>query len=571
MIEPRKTYDMPGRARGPFALGMVAFTVWAISSGASVAQTAVPGGALPGQIEDQFKRQPAPRVAPPVELPAGPLPALPDDARKIEFAVTEVRLEGATVLPQERIDALLAPYANRQTSLASIYELAERLTSEYRNSGYVLTRVIVPEQRITDGRVKLVAIEGYLDQVLIEGAKPAQAGLLQAYADRIKASRPLRAEVLERYLLLMNDLSGAYAQAVVRASPAGVGAAELLIQFSSRSVDASLEVNNRGSHALGPVNLVADVLWHSPLGAFDELHAAVATTPNDELQFVSVGYSVPVGSDGLSVGVSGSLARAHPDVGPGLDVRTRSASGQLNASYAALRSRTRNLYLRAALTWLDGRTEISGLPLTNDKVRSVRLGMSFDLTDRWLGVNSAELDLVQGLNVAGATRSDAVDSSRVGASPTFRKLTVYAARLQSVVPQVDLLAAVSAQYAREKLFPSEQFGFGGGTFGRAYEASELLGDSGAALKLELRYAGSTASPVWRAYTVYGFYELGKVWRRDPINQPARDSAADAGLGVRFNLLTHLSGYVEAAKPLTRDADQHHDRGARLSGALRWTF
>lgn len=530
----------------------------------------MPGAAQPGQIEQPFKREPGPRMTVPLDLPAVPA-QLPDQARQIRFAVQEIVLEGSETTRPPGADTLLQSLSGQETSLADIYALAEKLTALYRNQGLVLSRVLVPEQRITYGRVRLVAVEGYIDDIVIDGASAQQHSRLQQYADRIKASRPLRADVLERYLLLMNDLAGSYAQAILRASPAGMGAANLIIRFSSRRSDASAEINNRGSKALGPINLVASGSIYSLLTPFDEFRASIAATPNDELQFISAAYDVPLGFEGLTAGASASVARAHPDVGSTIDIQTRSASADVHATYPLLRSRSQNLYVHGALAWLDGRTEVNSLPLTKDRVRSLRLGLSYDQTDRWLGINTANFDVVQGLNIGGATKSGASDSSRAGTAPDFNKITLYGARLQSLGQRVDLLAAVSGQYSHSKLLPSEQFGFGGATFGRVYDASELLGDSGAALKFELRYAGTSAGTTLRAYTIYGFYELGTVWRHDPINQKSRESAADAGLGVRFNLLQNLSGYVELATPLTRDVNAYNDRRTRGFAALRWTF
>lgn len=534
---------------------------------ACVAQTVLPGGTQPGRLEQPFARPPEPRPAPQPDIQLGTDLPLPDEANRIRFTVKGLTLEGTTALNRREVDALFGNYAGREVSLAEIYALADKLTAHYRNLGYVLTRVLVPEQRIVDGRLKLVAVEGYVDRVVFEGATPAQVARLQPYAERLKFSRPLTAQVLERSLLLMNDLSGSHARAIVRASTAGQGAADLVIQFSARAFSASAEVNNRGSRTLGPVTMLGHMQWHSPIGRFDELRFALAATPNDELRFASLGYSIPLGSDGLNLALSTSSARAHPELEGGIDVRTRSTSGALKLSYPVQRSRSRNFYLHGGLTSQDGRTEVSGLPLTRDVVKTFRLGAAYDSTDAWVGINTIELEWVRGLDVGNATQANAADSSRVGAPPDFSKTTLYLARLQSLRVRWDLLAAVTAQASSSKLFSSEQFGFGGASFGRAYDASELLGDTGAAVKLELRYA----MPVWSSATLYGFCEAGRVRRRDPQNQPERESAADFGAGLRFGFGQHLGGYLEVAKPATRDSEHSNDRKARVFAAVRASF
>ena len=57
----------------------------------------------------------------------------------------------------------------KQVSLAELVDLANRLTAKYRQDGYLLTQVVVPEQSIEGGKVRLQVIEGYLEHVQIKG------------------------------------------------------------------------------------------------------------------------------------------------------------------------------------------------------------------------------------------------------------------------------------------------------------------------------------------------------------------------------------------------------------------
>src|SRR5690606_4754054 len=130
--------------------------------------------------------------------------------------------------------------------------------------------------------------------------------------------------------------------------------------FSSRPMDAHVELNNRGSRALGPWRVEADLALHSPLKRFDQARLTLASTPDEELRLASLAYEMPLGTDGLLAGLTATVARARPDIGPDADLRTRSGSAQARLSYPLWRSRSQNLYLRGTLSWLDGRTEVAG-------------------------------------------------------------------------------------------------------------------------------------------------------------------------------------------------------------------
>jgi hemolysin activation/secretion protein len=129
--------------------------------------------------------------------------------------------------------------------------------------------------------------------------------------------------------------------------------------------------------------------------------------------------------------------------------------------------------------------------------------------------------------------------------------------------------ALTGQYAFNLLPSSEEFSVGGELFGRAYDAGEIVGSSGFAGKLELRYGGTTAWPFLRKYTLYGLYEGGKVWR---VREPLFDrSLASAGLGVRTDFAKGLAGYLEVNRPLTKVVLQEQNKDDRVFAGISWAY
>lgn len=550
---------------------------WTILPPPCFAQTPpVPPGALPGQIERQFERPPAaPRPGEEIQIPAARPQAIPPGADAIRFRLASVSVEGVTVYRQEDLALLFESLIGKEVALSELFALAAQLTAKYRNDGYVLSQVVVPEQRVADGRVRLRAIEGFINDVRIEGEVAGNRALLDAYTSKIKSNRPLRVAELERYLLLMNDLPGVLAQAVLEPARDTEGGANMVITMRHRPIDAYLEVNNRGSRALGPWRLEGSITLNSPLRFYEQFRGFVATTFNNELRFGALGADVPLGTEGLRLAVDGSYSKANPEpvLSPG-QFESESWSGVVRLNYPVIRSRSQNLYVRGLFTAFSGRTAFEDVSVTDDKTRALRFGLSYDLTDRYLGVNLVDLELAQGLDIWGAKKGGELAPDRPG-KLNFTKLNLYAARLQSVAARWSVLFAVSGQYAFDPLLISEQYAFGGAVFGRAYDAAELIGDSGIAGKVELRYGSISLGNVVRGISPYVFYEVGKVWRRQASqvasNLPESASGTDAGGGVRFNVLRNLSGYIELTKPLTRDVLLEGDRDWRVFGGVRWTF
>lgn len=527
----------------------------------------------PGQIERQFTRPPQAPSAPsaPVEL-FQPTQKAPANAAAIKFTLKQIVLEGVQVYQQIALQPLYAGLLNREITFADIYALANTLTTRYRNDGYVLSQVVVPAQSVENGVVRLQAIEGYVDQVKFEGAEVEPGDLLQVYAQKIQAQRPLRAATLERYLLLMNDLPGAFVRATLIPSNTQRGAADILLQVTQNKVLGGFSIDNRGSESLGFARYMADVELNSALGLQEKIGARVATSGDKKLEFESVSYEQPLGTEGGKINLTLNRVRSTPNLANTfivLDTEVASDSATLNYLYPMLRSRSENFYVRAGLSAYDGESKLFGVRETKDNIRALRIGVNYDLADRFNGVNTFDLEYAQGLRALGASRTGDNFLSRASGRPDFSKLNLFAARLQGLSDNWSLLGAISGQYAFNDLLSPELYSYGGEQFGRGYIASELTGDHGAAMKLELRYR---LPPSWLDLsTLYGFYDVGTVRQRSPGGLAASQSAASAGAGLRFSLGQYLSGFVEFAKPLTRPRAEDGRRDTQGYAGLSLRF
>jgi hemolysin activation/secretion protein len=525
----------------------------------------LPGAVQPGQIEQQFKPEPKMRAGQPERVIAPEVDQrIPSHAKDIRFKLTKMVIEGSTVYSENEFQSIYQKHLNKEVSLLVIYQIASLLTAKYRNDGYILSRVIVPVQSIEFGEVRLKAIEGYVARVIIEGANGDWRKLVERYAEKIKKSRPLRNVVLERYLLLMNDLPGAFAQAMIRASESEPDASEMTVQFSQRKVQGGLSADNRGGEWLGPIRISADLAINSVLGLQERTALRVVSSGNDKLTFASIAHEEIIGPDGGKLNLSASMTRAKPKeiFFIPLNLETSSQTAALTYNYPLIRSRSQNLSLRGSLTAHNGKTEIFDVEDTRERIRAFRLGATYDRADSWRGINLLDIELSQGIKGFGSSDNNDIMLSRSNGRVDFTKATLYAARLQSLTRRFSVLAAVNAQYAWTDLLLSELYSFGGEQFGRAYDPSELVGDHGVAGKLELRFTDTLPFGSDYDYTFYGFYDVGIVYQRLPGGDDRSESAASAGPGLRLSLGQNVSCYAELAIPLTRDVAAEGNRDAK---------
>ncbi len=549
----------------------VAMLAGLLSAAQAIAQGVpqIPGGVEPGRLQQRFETPRTPRATQEPLLPDGEQKLPPEEAGKIRFPLRAIALRGNTVFSEADLSGLYQSYLGKEVSLADIYEIAGAITARYRNAGYVLARATPPAQRVENGAVQIVIFEGRIGKVSIEGAIPGNRKLLDAYLAKISASAPLKSDVLERYVLLINDLPGINAKAVLIPSFETPGATDLILQLNEDRWDAAATVDNRGTEFIGAVQFRLQGGVNNLLGRFERISGQTVVTQNtNELRFFDFGYVQPLGSEGALAGIAANISWSSPGASlKPFDVEGRNRSITASISHPWIRSRRKNLSFQGSFTAKNSRTDLRSSLLTEDRLRVVRAGASADFTDRFAGVNLFGLELSQGLDILHATQSGDQFRTRPGGREDFTKITGNAMRIQQITEGVRAVAGVNGQYALSQLFASEEFGYGGVPFGQAYDPSQLTGDHGFAARAELQYTAPYEHDFLRSAELYTFYDFGAVWRIDNTVREWRDSAASLGAGVRFSLGARLFGYLEAADPLTAKIPTRGDEG----GSPRFFF
>jgi hemolysin activation/secretion protein len=486
----------------------------------------------------------------------------------VSFVLNDIVVQDATAIPAAELKPIYASRLGQPVTLNGLRAIADEITAHYRNKGYILSRAVVPAgQQIQNGVVTLRIVEGFVDEVVFEGAEGQDMALLESYGQRITRERPLSNAALERYLLLMDDLTGATARGVLSPSPTTQGASRLTVNIQRKPVDANLTVDNRGSRFLGPIQTSALVATNSALGLSERIQIRGITASNfDELGFVEGTYQQPVGPEGTTLRGTASYAETRPGNGlKPLDIEGESAFFTVAARHPFLRSRKENLFGEAGLRYRDSKTDVLSTELYDDHIRSAYIGGAYDVLDGLQGINRVDLEAVQGLSVLGSNNSGDL-LSRSNADSTFTRVTGQYTRLQPLSQAISAFWGVSGQYAFDPLFASEEFALGGPAYGSAYDPAELTGDSGVATRVEMRYSDSLPEWYLDIYQLYGFYDIGRVWNRDAlVGENARASLASTGVGVRFTLTDNLAGSAEVAVPLTRDVAAEGTDGNDVRG------
>jgi hemolysin activation/secretion protein len=526
---------------------------------AQTSRDALDPGRLPLQeFRDKVTPAKPPRIVP---LPENPLQA-PSGAEKITFRISEVRISGMTVYDPDEFRPLWKAYTTKSMSLAEAYALASAITARLRNDGYILSLAYVPAQEITDGVLQIDVLEGFVSAVEVEGTSNLRDEIA-ALAQPIMAEKPTRLQTVERYLLLMNDLPGTSMEVFFKPSKRERGAATLVLKPSVRKQQFSFSSNNRGSRYFGSLQFDAQAIANTAYASAEQTTLRLSTTSEpDRLQYASVAHSLHVGSEGEKISFQGSASKNR--VGYNLKefgIAGESFSAALVYENPLIRQRKYNLNLSLSLGVRNSASEILDQQLTSETIPGITAGIAGDLYDDFQGYNTFALTVEQGVNLFGSSRNNDPKLSRADGTTNFTKFGIDLSREHFFDPKISVFSGLTAQYSPRSLLGSERFGLGGGTYVRAYDSSEITGDSGVASSLEMRYTDQTRLSWLPTYQAFAFYDAGLVYNCNPAaTENKRDGLRAFGAGVRFALGRTFTGAFELTKPVadpvatTGDAD-----------------
>ena len=489
------------------------------------------------------------------------------------FKLTDVTVEDSTVYDQADFNKIIGEFKGQDVSFSDLSRITNNMTRKYREDGYIFSRVILPPQKIQNGVVRVQAVEGRVENVEVTGEYKDRGGLIRSMANKIHSDGPTNTRDIERYLLLIDDLPGITARSFVKPSQTQ-GAGDLVIVVEQDPFEGSVTLDNRGTRFVGP--------WRGEfVGAFNSLFGihdrttlrGIVASQSEELQYGELIHEEQLFTEGLRVKGRYAITSTKPGGSiSSLGIEGDSELFDVEALYPVIRSRDLNLGINGGFTANNTTTELSGIEVGRDRIRSGRLNSTLDFTDRLRGINQFDLGLTQGLRVLDAT-SDGIGRSRANGEHDFLRFNATATRVQDLWwPGVSALVSATGQYTSDPLLASEEFTVGGAGFGRGYDSGEIAGDKGYAGLLELRYSNAVASQLLQSYQVYTFVDYGKVKNIDPVvGEAEEDSLTSAGVGVRYNLNYDLSGYLEVDKPLNKQVNAEGDDDTRVFMTLTKRF
>ena len=499
----------------------------------ALAQTAPDAGALQREAERQPRQLPKPGAQ---AVPQAPPPAA---AAAVRVSVKAFRLSGNTLISEPELQAVLAPWVGRELAFAELQQAANAVAEAYRKRGW-FARPQLPAQDVSSGIIHINILEGKLGEIRIDdGGKPlrVERGMVSnAMTARQKPGDPLNLDAMERSSNILNDMPGV-AVATILAPGQNPGESDAIVKVQDKALIAgTAQADNTGSRSTGELKLSLSLSIDNPSGKGDQI--AVSANNSEGSTYLKISYSIPVGSDGLRVGVSAS-ALTYRLVGDDFAALKSKGDAQtfgVNASYPLLRSGTQNIALAGALDRKTYYNEANQLATSKKEVHALLVSVTGDMLD---GFGNGGMTLWGGnltlgnVDLSANATNQTTDGNGPRTAGSYHKIGANIARLQRLSDKATLWASANGQVAGKNLDSSEKFALGGPSGVRAYPVMEATGDDGWLATVEGRY---NLLPDLQFST---FYDHGSI-RRDHngaytgAQTPASGALKGVGVGVSWS-------------------------------------
>lgn len=488
----------------------------------------------PPEEEDAIPAEPTP-VEAAVETQAAPAAEI----RSIEFVGAEVPLVVA-----EAAEAFIGQPASE----ANLKALAAAMSAAYARSNVALFTVVIPNQDLTTGNLKVMVGEGHIETIVLKGEVEGRSlSLVKAYAEKLRAERPLSRARLERYLSLIRDIPGLDVKSALKLGKAR-GGVILELELDYHRPRLGFSYDSRSTTLIEDGRIEAQATLPHLLREGDMTQIIGVVSPDfSSLLHIGLLHSTPLGSEGTRL----ALNYGHQETDPsGSDVSGSADTAGITLTHPIIRSYKTRLTARLSADLIDSDNSAFGSEIANEKVRSARGGLSFSNSKPRRTV-AASMVVSKGLDVLGASVMPARGEA------AYLKASGAAAWSQQLGKRMIFRLEGAGQYTKDALPVSERFSVGGQKFGRAFERGLVSADRGLAGSAELAVRPLSGDLARSELYVFGDHAAVRLLERPGFGGADIDLGS-AGAGVRVAWKDKAMLGLEAARVIDRPFPSYTD-------------
>lgn len=503
-------------------------------------------------------------------------PALAQPAPRFDIAGFQV--DGDSLLGPSRLKEVLAPFSGRSRDFADVQRALEAVEAAYAGAGWGGVQVVLPEQRLEDGIVRIRVIESRVSGIGIEGAQHFTAANVRAAAPGLQVGQSPRLREVQESLRLANENPAKQTTLVLRAG-AQEGEIDAVLRVADRPPRrVALSLDNSGNSQTGDYRVGLAYMDANVLERDHVFNAQVITSPTrtERVLVAGLGYRLPF----YGLGDSLELATGYSNVDSGVvqDLFVVRGAGSVhmaryNMNFPRWRGWEPKLSFGLDYRAYRNRAELlgSGARLLPDvTVKPASLGFSV-VARRARSETAATLGVARNLPGGDLGDGPAFEAVRQGANPHYTLWRWGVSHTASVAGDWQWRAALNGQWTRDALVPGEQYGLGGAASVRGFRDREVSSDRGHQGTLELLTPELASGASGLRLRALAFYDFGQVRRNHALpGEMLVEGISSYGLGLRAAWSEQASLRLDYGVVAQPGGSQGHGDG-RLSASLIYQF
>ena len=462
--------------------------------------------------------------------------------------VNRIELVGNTIFTEAELADLFKDYQGQEISVEQLQELRHKLSQECFDRGYVNSGVVIPDQDVVDGPVKLQLVAGTLARINVTGNQHLSSKYL---ARRIQTTihDPLHIGELEQALRLLEEnprIQQVNGQLVPGMLP-GEGYLELAIR-ETRAMHLVIDADNHRSPSIGGEELTLSFTHMNLTGHGDDLQLAFSRAGG--FGNTALAYSIPITPRDTSFyafyrqGDSDIVEEPFDQI----DIESKTRSYGVSVLHPFLKEPGRVLVGSFGIETRHSESTLLGVPFSfsagdrEGKSNTTALYAGVEWTSRSLNQVLALRGIMRrGLESLGATINE---QGPDGEFTSFFGQFQYARSLDTRGDE--LLVRSTAQWAASPLLSIEKLPVGGFNSVRGYRENQFVRDNGILASVEFRIPIRPQRPVSRLFQPANlrfapFLDFGRSWDADGLlSTPGSKQIYSIGLGLLWNPIPGLS-------------------------------
>lgn len=535
---------------------------------AELPPAATPGGALP-VLQDELLEPFVYNDSPGAQDQVGKIASEDFNAPRLQvrgFRIKGVKSHDRSGINQASVEqlvrtkslALVKGEASQGFTVSMFDAINVAIGQFYREKGYFLARAYIPEQKIKEGIVEIIVVEGFVDQIVLSGNSLYSDEQLNELFSPLQGKAVLL-ENVENAVFIVNDYPGIKTN-VLFGPGLQPGSAALVVNVDEEASKGYVTYDNFGSTFTGENRLRGNYQFYNLLGNADRIETNVILTlqPQNSLYY-DAAYEQPLMDSRYLVG--GRYGTNSFDVGGKLEDLNISGESTTMSGFMTLiisRERSARITSTVDLNLKSASSTAAGVVQSEDKLTVLGISGNYAGTS-WSGSRAYQqistklslglADMLGSMDNKGSGMSGREGSNGDRAGGDFSKLNIDYLRVSRLTEFQTLSLRLSSQITSDILTSLEQFSLGGPDTVRAYPVSEYLADEALLFSAEWQADASPETPKsWLKKLQFSvFYDNASGTLNDPLtNDVETVSLSGLGFGIQIEPLEKFTAKLQYA-------------------------